>query len=177
MNETVISILHSLPSEIVKHSLNVAQLCQQFAEPFELSRELLFTCGLFHDIGKLQIPEKILNKPVPLTKYEFEIVKKHTLYGYYMLKEAGAHEMVCLSALYHHERLNGTGYWKKKKNEIPMIAQIVAVVDVYEACTSYRPYRFPKNKKAVLKLLKDPELFNKDVVNILEDIVRSGGLQ
>jgi len=160
-----------LPNSVITHSYNVAKLCQQVAEPFGLDERLLFTCGLLHDIGKLYIDERILYKRSCLTKSEFEIVKQHTVYSYNLLKEANVNELVCLSALYHHERLNGTGYWKKKKDEIPLVAQIVAVVDVFEASTNYRPHRMSKSKRVALKILKDPELFNKEIVNVLESIV------
>ncbi|ADQ07801.1 metal dependent phosphohydrolase [Caldicellulosiruptor hydrothermalis 108] len=171
MDKNVMWAFFSLPNSVMTHSINVAKLCQKFAEPFDLDRRLLFTCGLFHDIGKLYIDERILNKRSCLTKTEFEIMKQHTQYGYDLLKESNVNELVCLSALYHHERLNGTGYWKKKKDELPIVVQIVAVVDVFEATTSYRPYRFPKSKKAALRILKDTELFNKEIVSVLESIV------
>jgi len=170
MDENVLSLLFSLPFEAIKHSYNVAIICQQVAEQLQMDKRLLFTCGLFHDIGKVNVPFQILTKRGCLTKHEFEIVKQHTMYGYDILKEAGIHEMVCQAALYHHERLNGMGYWRKKGNEIPLIAQIVAVEDVFDAVTSYRTYRFPKSKKVALRILQTPKLFNQEVVKVLENI-------
>ena len=115
MDQNVMWAFFSLPNSVMTHSINVAKLCQSFAEPFGLDGRLLFTCGLFHDIGILYIDERILNKRSCLTKTEFEIMKQHTQYGYDLLKESNVNELVCLSAIYHHERETEQDIGRRKK--------------------------------------------------------------
>lgn len=99
--------------------------------------------ALLHDIGKVMVPQAILNKPEPLTDEEFEEMKKHAVLGHEILKKNN--EIGYTSryvALAHHERYDGSGYPLKLKGEdIHVFARIVAVTDVYDALTSDRPYR------------------------------------
>jgi putative nucleotidyltransferase with HDIG domain len=102
----------------------------------------IILCSLYHDIGKLQIPEEILNKPEPLLDEERETIKTHTTLGYSTLVRTSLPEYVALCALHHHEHYDGTGYPAGLKGQkIPLYARYVAVADVYNAMTSKRPYR------------------------------------
>lgn len=96
-----------------------------------------------HDVGKLQIPEWILEKPDILTKDEFEIVKSHTVLGAKMLKhiegELGVMARAC--CLYHHEWYDGNGYWGKHINDLPFYIAYTAISDVFTALVSERPYK------------------------------------
>ncbi len=104
---------------------------------------------LLHDIGKADIPERILLKPDKLTREEFDEIKKHTVLGAQALERAYQHlpkgdifRMASDIALYHHERWDGKGYPKGLKgDDIPLSAQIVAICDVYDALRSPRPYK------------------------------------
>ncbi len=93
-------------SDVYAHSVNVSLLCNMLAHWLGYSEEdcrLAAACGMFHDIGKLTIPEEILQKPGPLTPEEKELVNTHTEKGYQMLKDHPIHESIKLSALLHHE--------------------------------------------------------------------------
>ncbi|GAP63811.1 hypothetical protein ARMA_2234 [Ardenticatena maritima] len=98
--------------------------------------------ALLHDIGKLGIPDSILFKPGPLTDEEWEIMRKHPVYAYEMLSSISYLRPALDIPYYHHEKWDGTGYPRGLKGkEIPLPARIFAVVDVYDALTSDRPYR------------------------------------
>ncbi|WP_438348104.1 HD-GYP domain-containing protein [Paenibacillus sp. FA6] len=103
----------------------------------------LTMAGTLHDVGKVRIPLEILNKPGKLTKEEFALMKKHTIFGYEMIKETpGTNHRLALVALQHHERQNGSGYpFGIRSNKIDSFSRIVAVADVFHAMTSRRSYR------------------------------------
>jgi putative nucleotidyltransferase with HDIG domain len=112
----------------------------------------LGTGAILHDIGKMLIPNELINKPTQLTVREFEQIKKHTILGYEILKKSGKITLVsAFIAFGHHERYDGTGYpFQLKGENILQCARIVAVADVYDALTSDRVYR---------KKLKTNEVF------------------
>jgi HD-GYP domain-containing protein (c-di-GMP phosphodiesterase class II) len=99
--------------------------------------------GFLHDIGKSKIPLEILNKKEPLTKDEFSRIKKHPIYGYYILDENNYLDIdVKRAVLLHHERLNSTGYpFSISSDRISIFAKIVSIADVYDAMTSNRIYK------------------------------------
>lgn len=112
--------------------------------------------GLLHDLGKLQIDERILTKPGRLDEFEFREIQKHPLTGYKDLVHRADLTFGQLMMTYqHHERVNGSGYPVGcAGNEIHPWAKICAVVDVYEALTSQRPYRMPMSHKTALTVLE-----------------------
>jgi putative two-component system response regulator len=98
--------------------------------------------GFLHDIGEVGIPDAILLKPAALTHAEYEIVKGHTVIGDAFCRELRSLRAVRPIVRHHHERLNGTGYPDGLRGDaIPLLAQIIAVVDVYDALTTVRPYK------------------------------------
>jgi putative nucleotidyltransferase with HDIG domain len=99
--------------------------------------------GLLHDIGKIYIPNEILNKSSPLTEEEYEVIKKHTLYGYFLLSEFGEFNAeVKRAVLFHHERADLKGYPLSASSDyVGIISKIVAVADVYDAMTTDRVYK------------------------------------
>ena len=111
-------------------------------EPHDL--DTLTCCGLLHDIGKLVIPEEILNKPGKLTDEEFALVKSHPKYGYELLRNQNIDSRIKKSALMHPERYDGSGYPNGLTDELLSdFAMIVAIADVYDAMTAARAYRVP----------------------------------
>ncbi|WP_151737370.1 HD-GYP domain-containing protein ['Paenibacillus yunnanensis' Narsing Rao et al. 2020] len=102
----------------------------------------LSLAATLHDIGKLKLPAELLMKPGKLTAGEYEMVKKHTVYGYEMLKETvGANSRMALAALQHHERNDGNGYpLRLTEEQIDPFSKIVAVADIFHAMSSRRPY-------------------------------------
>lgn len=104
--------------------------------------ELLKIGGLFHDIGKIGIPDNILLKAEKLTDTEYNEIKKHPLIGAHILENSNIFENVIPIVLHHHEKYDGTGYPKKLKGKnIPFLARIVAIADSFDAMTSKRAYR------------------------------------
>ncbi|KXG74223.1 HD-GYP domain-containing protein [Thermotalea metallivorans] len=129
-----------------RHSMNVGILSAMIGKWLhygEKDLENLTIAAMFHDIGKSKIPEEIINKPTVLTEEEFEIVKKHTTYGYEILKTTvGISFDICCGVLQHHERMDGSGYpLGIKGDKIHEFAKIIAVADVFDAMTSQRMYR------------------------------------
>ena len=129
------------------HILRMAHYSELIARELGLSvaeRELLLEAAPMHDIGKVGIADGILLKPGRLTPEEFEIMKKHAIYGYELL--AGSSSKVLQAgadiALSHHEKFDGTGYPNGLQGEaIPLFSRIVSVADVFDALTSERPYK------------------------------------
>lgn len=99
--------------------------------------------GLLHDLGKMDVPLEVLNKPGRLTEEEFESIRRHPVSGHERLVAAGVmHEQALDVCLHHHEKLDGTGYpHRLRGNEISLMARMGAVCDVYDAITSNRPYK------------------------------------
>lgn len=127
------------------HSLRVAQLSRILAEKLGLTeeeQENIYYMALLHDIGKIGIPDAVLNKPDKLTEEEFAMMKEHTKIGRDILKDFTALPEIGQGALFHHERYDGNGYPEKKKGEeIPLIAQIISVADAYDAMATKRSYK------------------------------------
>lgn len=131
---------------IVSHNVNVGILSLYLGLELNLYPEDLRRLGLagfLLDVGKLFIPDHILNKKDRLTDAEHEEINKHSLYSYDYLKTGfDVHPTTYLAVLHHHEKYDGTGYPKQKKGEeIPFFSRIIAIADVYDALTSKRPNR------------------------------------
>jgi putative nucleotidyltransferase with HDIG domain len=156
--ESVTTLLRESDWDTFEHSVRVAGYAVKLGRALEVSRtslDRLYLGALVHDVGKLMIPKHILNKPGPLTKEEFEVVKRHPESGAVMLRELTGLEELLPITLYHHERFDGTGYPFGLRGEaIPFEARVVCVADAYEAMTSHRVYR-PRlsHREAVQQLL------------------------
>lgn len=138
----------------------------------------IVTASSLHDIGKISIPDEILNKPGKLTPNEFEIIKTHSKTGADMLNSMTEYQNEPLVSvardicLYHHERYDGRGYPTGiSGDDIPISAQIVAIADVYDALTSERCYKKAIPSKKALQMIKDGECgcFNPILIDCLED--------
>lgn len=127
------------------HSMNVALICNVIGNWLRMDGDdlnVLITCGLLHDVGKLRIPSEIITKPGKLTEAEYEQVKNHPQYGYDILQGKNLDNRVKLAALQHHERFDGKGYPERLSgSEIGYFSSIVAIADVYDAMTANRCYR------------------------------------
>lgn len=144
----MLSVLETADRDFLyAHALNVALICSYTAKWFRLSAEdeqLLILSGFFYDVGKFKIPAEILTKRGKLTDSEFNTIKSHTLLGFQMLKDEAIDDRIKLVALMHHEKCDGTGYPQRLPGErIHPLAKIIAILDAYEAMTSYRSYRDP----------------------------------
>ena len=127
------------------HSTRVASISRQIAEraglPEEECRKIYFS-ALLHDVGKIGVPDVIINKEGKLTDEEFEQIRQHPVLGYHILSSIRQSPDLSVGAHYHHERYDGKGYPDGLKGEeIPETARIIAVADAYDAMTSKRSYR------------------------------------
>lgn len=127
------------------HSYRVAQYSQMLARELGMSAEdveNVHAVALLHDIGKIGVPDSILNKPRRLTDEEYAIMKKHPSIGAEILKDINILDGLDIGAKYHHERFDGRGYPDGLKgNDIPYIAKIIGIADAYDAMSSNRVYR------------------------------------
>lgn len=143
-------MLHNMrqnDDQIYAHSLTVALIARQIAVWLKLSPEdidIVTLSGVYHDIGKLKVPEAVLTKKERLTDEEFQLVRNHPQYGYNILKKQKMDNRIKKAALQHHERSDGNGYpLGLVEDEIEDVSFIIALADVYEAMTAKRSYRAP----------------------------------
>lgn len=173
--------MHEYSDSIYTHSVNVGMIASHLAKSLNFPEEevqLLVTCGLFHDIGKLLIPKEILEKPGKLTPEEFKIVQKHTTKGFELLNKLdNVDDRVKKVALLHHERCDGTGYpMQLKGHQIDKFSKIIAIADAYEAMTAERCYRDPICPFEVVKDFEQDGLHKfetKYVLKFLDKILNS----
>ena len=159
------------------HSVNVAAYSAIIGKEYGMSRnEMEFLClgGLLHDVGKMLVNPKILNKPDKLTDAEFDEMKTHPIRGYEILIENGVDESIALIAKLHHERCDGSGYPDGLTCEyIPKNAQIAAIADVYDALTSERVYKkaISSNNAMMIIISETGKKFNSEFVTIFQKSV------
>jgi HD-GYP domain-containing protein (c-di-GMP phosphodiesterase class II) len=112
--------------------------------------------ALLHDVGKMGVPDKILQKPGPLTENEWKIMRKHPLYAFDMLQPIEYLKPSLCIPHYHHEKFDGTGYpYGLKGEQIPLPARIFAIIDVWDALNSDRPYRKAWSKEKALNYIRN----------------------
>lgn len=160
------------------HSINVALICNVFATWLGLSDEeveLATSCGLFHDIGKLAIPDSIIKKPAKLTDMEYKVIQTHPLEGYKLLADYPIDDRIKKAALSHHERCDGSGYPSRlKSNQLDFFTKMVSIADVYDAMTSARIYRGPLCPFTVIYLFEQEGMQKYDtrlILTFLQHIV------
>jgi len=143
---TILSDAYLYDSYIFHHSFNVTLYSLAIGKQLRLPQRQLEQLGMgaiLHDIGKMMIPEEVLLKPGPLTEEEFLMIREHPSIGFEILRNLNAVSLlVAHCAFQHHERLDGSGYPRGiMKTDIHPFAKIIAVADVFDACTSNRIYR------------------------------------
>ena len=155
--DALCTVLESRSAEVGDHAARIKGytrlLLEQVNGVYEMQlsaeeQEIACYASVLHDVGKIAIPDNILLKPGRFTREEFEIMKQHTLLGSKIIDSIHGHEdkrfLECCHTIcrYHHERYDGKGYPDGLAGEdIPLVAQIVSLADVYEALTSKRSYR------------------------------------
>ncbi|MDN3381879.1 HD-GYP domain-containing protein [Pseudoalteromonas sp. APC 3358] len=156
---------------LLEHSINVSILMGIFAKHLGIEKNIiveLTTGALLHDIGKIKIPDEILNKPGRFTDDEFKIMKMHSLFSKEILEESGLTGVAVDIAGMHHERLDGKGYpFGKKGDEISQYVRMASIVDVYDALTAERVYKAGMEPIKAFKILKDgcPDSFDPVLLN------------
>ncbi|MBO8154756.1 MAG: HD-GYP domain-containing protein, partial [Thermovirga sp.] len=169
MVKVLVKVVESKDSYTANHQSRVAELASAIAEEMGLPMariEGLRLASMVHDIGKIQIPSEILNKPGKLSDIEFELIKTHVTAGYDILKNVDFPWPIARIVLEHHERVNGSGYPNGLTGkELLLESKILAVADVVEAMSNNRPYRPAMGIDAALAeieknkgVLYDPEV-------------------
>lgn len=162
------------------HSTRVAEYTVELCRELGMDEETIETyycIALLHDIGKIGIPPEVLNKPGKLTDTEFNIIKSHSALGYQTLKDISIIPELAVGAGAHHERPDGKGYPKGLKgDEIPRVAQIIAVADTFDAMYSDRPYRKRMNFDKAVSIVKEVRgtQLAEDVVDAFLRLVEKG---
>lgn len=183
--ETILALAAALDAreqETANHSGRVAEGCVSLLTRLGLEDHgelgVIHMGAMLHDIGKIGIPDGILLKPGPLDDQEWEIMRRHPLIGYEILREVQFLEPSLELVLYHQEKFDGSGYpFGLNGDDIPISARAFAVVDAWDAMTSRRPYRAPMpNSQAMIELLRCAgRHFDPQVVDAFFDQVREDG--
>ena len=160
------------------HSVNTAFYAMFIAMWMELEEQDIINAtqaGFLHDIGKIYIPDDILNKRGPLTNEEYEIIQRHPLYGYSLLNELSEFNLeVKRAVLFHHERIDASGYpLSATEDYVGLLPKIIAVADVYDAMTTNRVYKKGKTALEAIEFLSNQgrqELDNQVLFYFLNNI-------
>lgn len=167
--KAILNTLHEKNPREHQHSERVSRICSAIGHHLAMSEDelrLLTAISNLHDIGKIAIDERILNKPSKLDDKEWEIIKTHPEIGYRIISTAPEYAEIAEDILSHHERYDGTGYPRGiKGKDIPLRVRIISIADAYDAMISERPYRKPlTHVQAIDEIRKgsgtqfDPEL-------------------
>ncbi len=162
------------------HSKRVAMYAAEIAKRMRLSDDEIqniYYAGLLHDAGKISVPDAVLNKPGKLTEEERKMIQNHTVAGGKMLIQMTSLRGVRETALYHHERYDGTGYPDGLKGEmIPLYARIVGVADSYDAMSSNRVYRRHLTKDEIIEEIQKGSgtQFDPVIVKYMIDMINDG---
>lgn len=162
------------------HSSGVAAIAKVLAAKAGLDAaecKQVQLAGLLHDLGKLVVPQEILEKETPLTKNDYEVIRRHPYYSQRILKTVPGFDNICTWSAYHHERLDGSGYpFHVKGDEIPFGARILSVADTFTALTEVRPYRSGTSSRGTLKFLDSQVIENKldgDIVSLISQDIET----
>ncbi len=159
------------------HSMRVATYSEMIAKAMGMSEDeqkKIYFCGLLHDIGKISIPDEIINKKGKLDDAEYAEIKKHPLAGWNILKDIEEVPDLAIVARWHHERYDGKGYPDGKPGtELPIFARIVSVADAYDAMTSNRSYRSIMPREKVISIIEEErgKQFDPEVADVLLKIL------
>lgn len=159
------------------HSKRVAEYARMISIKMGKTKEEqeeIYQAGLLHDVGKIRIPEGIINKPGKLTEEEFAIIKIHPVTGFQILRGISNNSFIAIAAKYHHERYDGKGYPNGLAGEkIPEVARILGVADSYDAMTSNRSYRKALPQEVVRGEIEKGKgtQFDPDIADIMLQII------
>jgi putative nucleotidyltransferase with HDIG domain len=162
------------------HSERVTEVAMKIGHVMNFPQErlnLLNRGALLHDIGKIGIPAKILDKPARLTDEEFSIIKKHPTKGFRIIEPIAAYKDVLPIILQHHERIDGNGYPQGLEgHEISKEAKIVAVADAFDAIVSDRPYRKGLSKAQAMEIMREEagQQFDPSALEAFIEVIKQG---
>jgi HD-GYP domain-containing protein (c-di-GMP phosphodiesterase class II) len=163
------------------HSARVAEVAVAVARELGWSQELVEetrSAGLLHDIGKLSVPNSILDKPGALEPPEWEIMRMHALYTERILEHVKGFEWLAFASAAHHERMDGSGYCRGlEADQLPELSRVLAVADVYDALSTVRPYRHALSQPEVFAIMdRDADKgFSGECLEALKSVVGGEG--
>lgn len=184
--EALVKTIELKDQSTAAHTWRVVLYARALAEKAEMPRDFIarLTLGAaLHDVGKIDIPDTILQKPGKLTDEEFDVIKQHTTLGHERLRRMGEEDQLLLDLVrHHHERVDGKGYPDGLKGEgIPVSARYFAVIDTFDALTSVRPYRKEIGAEAAEKALVELKAgvgtrYDAAAVDLFTSLYREGAL-
>jgi HD-GYP domain-containing protein (c-di-GMP phosphodiesterase class II) len=159
--EVLVGVIDARDPNLNGHSLHVQAITMLFYNylPNSLKKDInpvsLEYAALMHDVGKLGVPEAILNKPSKLSDEEWDVMRTHPKVGVKILRPLSTFNSISDWILYHHERADGNGYYKVNAEDIPIPAKIIAIADTYSAITMRRSYKEPRTHEEAIKIISE----------------------
>ena len=181
--ETIANTIDAKDTYTQGHSYRVAEYSAAIAKALGLDKERvnnIHFIALLHDIGKIGVPDSVLNKPGRLTNEEYILMKQHTTIGGEILKDIKILPDLDIGAKHHHERYDGKGYPDGLSgNKIPYVARIIAIADAYDAMTTNRVYRKHLSKDIVLNELEHGKgtQFDPEICEVMIDLIKNNQLK
>ena len=159
--EVLVGVIDARDPNLNGHSRYVQEVTMLFYRylPAGMKKEInpvsLEYAALMHDVGKLGVPESILNKPAKLDDEEWKVMRNHPRTGVKILRPLHSFENIFPWIEYHHERPDGQGYYGLKGDEIPLAARIISIADTYSAITMRRSYKAPRTHEEAVQILRE----------------------
>lgn len=179
----IFDMLHNLRDSnntVYMHSINVSLICNTLASWMRLPEDMIQYAtagGLLHDIGKVLLPQELVNKQTALSEYEERVLREHVIRGYDLIKDMDINIHIKNCVLMHHELRDGSGYpFHIKEDKIDEIASIVTVANIYDDMTSKRSYRAPICPFEVISKFEEEGLYKFDpnvIMTFLSNIVNT----
>ena len=178
ITQLLVDVVDARDPNLNGHSSHVKELAKLFYQylPHDKKAHIklidLEYAALLHDIGKLGIPESILNKPDKLNDEEWVLMKKHPDIAVKFLKPIETFDHISPWIQYHHERADGQGYYKLKAEDIPFVSKVLAICDTYSAITMRRSYKAPRTHEEAIEIIKEVSgtQLDKELVDIFVTI-------
>ncbi|WBW96835.1 HD-GYP domain-containing protein [Oceanirhabdus sp. W0125-5] len=171
-------IISCKSQDITNHCIRVSMLSYEIGKAYNLKQkdmENLIIASSMHDIGKIFIPDDILNKISKLSQEEYEIIKTHSRRGYEVLEKIEQFRVAAQLVLHHHERCDGKGYPNGLyREEIPLLSRIITITDAFDAMISQRTYKEPMSIDDAIKELQNNRdgQFDGEIVDVFVELIR-----
>lgn len=172
--KSIQKILQMMEDDVMMHCINTAKTIEKIFDKTGIDpryKDKLVTAAAIHDVGKIDIAQRILKKPGNLTELERKIIDLHAYIGYKILQSEACDEDICQIVLYHHgEGKTVLEAVPPLKQELKDVALALRTVDAYDALTSYRPYRVALSNQEAVEILKKENIYSLECINLLKEI-------